>query len=229
MPTLNLHYTYISLFGFKLFEPVTILTNSIITIYCLFVYLRTLKFNHQISRHWGIFFLLMALSSLLGSLTHGIHDQLGVTFLKTSWFLMNSVSLIGIYFFYRAAFIYSNLQKENTTQIFNYAALVWIITLLVITFFLNSFLLIKIHAGIVLLYSLIVHFITFRNKHAGSGYIVAGIIISFLSIVVHSLKFSFGEWFNYKDISHVIVLTSMILLFKGVKTKISPELLARNN
>jgi len=171
----------------------------------------------------------MALSSLLGSLTHGIHDQLGATFLRTSWFLMNSVSLIGIYFFYRAAFIYSNLQKENTTQIFNYAALVWIITLLVITFFLNNFLLIKIHAGIVLLYSLIVHFITFRNNHAGSGYIVAGIIISFLSIVVHSLKFSFGEWFNYKDISHVIVLTSMIFLFKGVKTKISPQLLARNN
>lgn len=229
MSDLNLHYTYISLFGFKLFEPVTILTNSIITIYCLFVYFSTQKFNHQISRHWGIFFLLMGLSSLLACLTHGIHDQLGATFLRTSWFLMNSVSLIGIYFFYRATFIYSNLNRENTTQLFNYAALVWIISLLVATYFLNNFLLIKIHAGIVLFYSLIVHFITFRNNHAGSGYIVAGILISFSSIIVHSLKLSFGEWFNYKDISHVIVLTSMIFLFKGVKTKISPELVLHNN
>jgi len=226
---LNLDYTYITLFGFKLFEPVTILTNSIITIYCLFVYFRTQKFNHQISRHWGIFFLLMSLSSLFASLTHGIHSQLGDAFLRITWFLMNSVSLIGIYFFYRAAFIYSNLEKENTTQILNYTAVVWMISLLVITLFLNNFLLIKIHAGIVLFYSLIVHFITFRKNQAGSGYIVAGIIISFSSIIVHSLKLSFGEWFNYKDISHVIVLTSMIFLFKGVKTQISPELVVSTN
>ena len=224
MSPLNLHYTYITLFGFKLFEPVTILTNSIIAIYCLFVFSRTQKFDHQISRHWGIFFLLMAVSSLLASLTHGIHAQLGDAFLKTSWFLINSVSLIGIYFFYRATFIYSNLNKENTTQLFNYAAFVWMISLLVATYFLNNFLLIKIHAGIVLFYSLIVHFITFRNNHAGSGYIVIGILISFSSIIVHSLKFSLGEWFNYKDISHVIVLTSMVFLFKGVKTMITPEL-----
>jgi hypothetical protein len=229
LTSLNLHYTYISLFGFKLFEPVTILTNSIITIYCLFVYFRTQQFNHQISRHWGIFFLLMAVSSMLASLTHGIHDQLGEAFLRNSWILMNSVSLIGIYFFYRATFIYSNLNKEHTSQLFNYAAFVWMISLLVATYFLNNFLLIKIHAGIVLFYSLIVHLITFKNSQAGSGHIVAGIIISFLSIFVHSFKLSFGEWFNYKDISHVIVLTSMVFLFKGVKTKISPQLLARSN
>ncbi len=229
MSTLNLDYTYITLFGFKLFEPVTILTNSFITIYCLFVYFRTLRFKHQISRHWGIFFLLMALSSLLASATHGIHEQLGDTFLEVSWFLMNSVSLVGIYFFYRATFIYSNLQKENSGQTYNYGIVLWMISLLVITFFLNNFLLVKIHAGIVLFYSLIVHYITFRNKHAGSGYIVAGIIISFMSIVVHSFKFSFGEWFNYKDISHVIVLISMIFLFKGVKTKITPELVVSAN
>lgn len=170
-----------------------------------------------------MFFLLMGLSCLLGSIHHGVHEQLGDTFMNVSWFLMNTMSLICIYYFYRAAFTYSNINKDNSTKIFNYIVHVWIVSLLVITYFLNDFLLIKIHAGIVLLYSLVVHAITYKNKNAGSGYIVAGIIISFLSIVVHSLKFSFGEWFNYKDIAHVIILTSMILLYTGVRTKIGPE------
>ena len=228
--TLNFEYTYITLFGFKLFEPVTILTNTIITVYGLFAYLRTLTFDRKISRYWGMFFLLMGLSTLLASITHGVHEQLGDTFLRVSWFLSNSVSLICIYFFYRAAFTYSNVKNGNIKQMINYIVLVWILALLVITFFLNDFLLIKIHAGIVLVYSLIVHYTTFKNKHDGSGYIVTGIVISFLSIIVHSLKFSFGEWFNYKDISHVIMLASLVFLYKGVKTKIGPnELLANAN
>jgi hypothetical protein len=221
---LNFEYTYISLFGFKVFEPMAILTNSVITIYGIFAYLRTLSYHHKISRDWALFFLLMGVSCLLGSVSHGVHEQLGETFLRVSWFGMNALSLICIYFFYRAAFTYSNLMKGNDSQrLMNYLVVAWIAALLIITFFLNDFLLIKIHAGIVLAYSLIVHSITYRNKRAGSGYIVAGIIVAFLSIIVHSLKFSFGEWFNYKDISHVIMLTSLVLLYQGVKTKIGPS------
>jgi hypothetical protein len=227
---LNLEYTYIILFGFKLFEPVTILTNTIITAYGLFAYLRTLTFHHKASRYWGMFFLLMGISTLLASITHGVHEQLGDTFLRVSWFLSNSVSLVCIYFFYRATFTYSNLKNGTATQFINIVALVWVFSLLVVTFFLNDFLLIKIHAGIVLVYSLFVHYTTFRHKRAGSGYIVAGIVISFLSIIVHSIKFSFGEWFNYKDISHVIVLISLVFLYKGVKAKTgNSDLLAQAN
>lgn len=215
---MNLDYTYIELLGFRLFEPVTILTNSFITIFSVMAYLRTLKLNNKLSTYWSIFFLLMGLSSLLGSLCHGIHDQWSQTFLNVCWFLMNAVSLIGLYFFYLAAFTYSNLEKESSNKTLNYVVLTWIILLLVITFFLNNFLLVKIHAGIGLMYSLIVHFMSFKNKQAGSGYIAAGIAISFLSILVHSIKFSFGEWFNYKDISHMIMLTTLLFIFKGVRT-----------
>lgn len=228
---MNFEYTYITLFGFKLFEPMAVLTNLIITLYGLFAYLRTLKFEHKISRDWSLFFLLMGLSCLLASITHGVHEQLGDRFMRISWFVSNSVSFICIYYFFRAAFIYSYLMKQSDPkQLVKYIVVAWVVSLLVVTYFLNNFLLVKIHAGIVLVYSLIVHSITLRNKQAGSGYIVAGIGIAFLSIIVHSLKFSFGEWFNYKDISHVIMLTSLVFLYQGVKTKIGPsELLVSAN
>jgi hypothetical protein len=225
---LNLEYTYITLFGFKLFEPVTILTNSTVVFYGLFAFLRILSSDHVLSRYWGMAFLLVGLSNFLSAITHGVHEQLGDTFLRVSWFLSNAVSLICLYFFYRAAFTFSNVKKENTARVINYVVLIWVAALLVVTFFLNDFLLIKIHAGIALVYSLIVHVIMYKKKHPGSGYIVAGISISFLSIIVHSIKFSFSEWFNYKDIAHMIMLVSLILLYKGVRrtiglSKISAE------
>lgn len=170
-----------------------------------------------------MFFLLIGLSSTLGSMSHGAHEQLGQGFLSVTWFLMNAVSLVAIYYFYRAAYFYFNIHKEEPKKIYNYIALLWIILLLVLTLFMNNFLLIKIHAGIVLLYSLIIHTITFRRNQAGSGYVVVGILVSFLSIVVHSMKLSIGEWFNYKDISHIIMLTSLALLFRGVKIKVLPR------
>ncbi len=209
----------------------TILTNLIITLYGLFAYLRTLKFDHKVSKDWALFFLLMGLSCTLASITHGVHEQLGDRFLRISWFVANSVSFICTYYFFRAAFIYSYLMKQSDPQqLVKYVVLAWVVTLLVVTYFLNNFLLVKIHAGIALVYSLIVHSITLKNKQAGSGYIVVGISIAFLSIIVHSLRLSFSEWFNYKDISHVIMLTSLVLLYQGVKTKLGrSELLVSAN
>lgn len=214
---MNFEYTYIYLFGFKVFEPTTLLTNLFIIVYSLYAYFKTRKSNNSFSKYWSMFFLLMATSCASGTLTHAVHEQLGAWFLQTSWFLMNGLSLISIYFFYRAAFSYYNLNKTEISKVYNYLVIIWIALLLLATLFLNNFLLIKIHAAIVLIYSLIVHTITYRNNHIGSGYIVAGILISFLSIVVHSLKLSVGEWFNYKDIAHLIMLTSLVYLHKGVK------------
>ncbi len=173
--------------------------------------------KQEILKDWSLFFLMVGVSSILGSVCHGAHDQYGLIFLNITLFLMNAISLISIYFFYRAAFLFFNLNKPETNFFYNYLVIVWIVISLVITLFLNKFLLIKINAGIILIYSLIIHSITYRNKQKGSGYIVIGILISFFSIIVHSLKLSFNEWFNYKDIAHLIMLISLVILFSGVK------------
>jgi hypothetical protein len=71
----------------------------------------------------------------------------------------------------------------------------------------------------VLLYSFIVHLITYFRKQPGSGVIAGGILVSFLSILTHSIRLSFSEWFNYKDVSHVIMIISIIFIFVGAKLK----------
>lgn len=131
--------------------------------------------------------------------------------------MMNAISLIAIYFCFKSANTYFFQNKTGQKKYINYLVITWIIILLVVTLLQNNFLLIKIHAGIVLTYSLVIHLISYKKGGKGSSYVAGGIIVSFLSIVTHSLKLSVSEWFNYKDISHVIMLISLMLMYKGVR------------
>jgi hypothetical protein len=133
-------------------------------------------------------------------------------------FAMNSTSLIAIYHCYKAANIYFFKNKTQKLNFTKWLVLTWISALLIITLMQNNFVLIKIHAGIVLVYSLIVHLL--KYKDAGSPIIAGGIIVSFLPIAIHSLRLSLGEWFNYKDIAHLMIMASLIMIGMGVKKKL---------
>lgn len=216
---LNFDHTYIILFGLKIFEPVTILTNVFVSIFCFYAFIKVNRLKTRLSIGWSYFFLLIGVSSLVGSIAHGAHYQLGNLFLNTIIFLMNAISLIAIYFCFKAANTYIMLNKPEPKKYATYIVIVWIIILLGFTLIYNNFLLIKIHAGIVLTYSIVIHFITYFRKQQGSGWIAFGILVSFFSIAIHSLKLSVSDWFNYKDIAHLIMLASSILIFIGVQTK----------
>ncbi|GEM_PF-516628 len=217
-------YTYIYLFGLKIFEPITILTNFIIGLVCLYSFYQIFKTKSSLAFYWSMFFLLIGISSTIGSVGHGTHHQFGLQFFNVVLFFMNAVSLIAIYYCYKAAYSSTTNNKSNTKL--NYFVIGWISTLLLISIWLNNFLIIKIHAGIVLTYSLIAHLVSHKKQEQGSGWIAAGILVSFLSIVTHSIKLSMHDWFNHKDISHIIMAISLIVIYKGVKlkiTKYSPE------
>lgn len=166
-----------------------------------------------------MFFLLIGISSTIGSIGHGSHHQFGLQFFNVVLFFMNAVSLIAIYFCFKAA--YSSTTNNTSNTKLNYFVIGWITILLLISIWLNNFLIIKIHAGIVLTYSLIAHLISHKKQNQGSGWIAVGILVSFLSIVTHSIKLSLHDWFNHKDISHIIMAISLLIIYKGVKLKVT--------
>jgi hypothetical protein len=215
----NFDYTYIILGKAIIFEPVTILTNLFITVFCFFAFFKVRKHRSKHAFQWSMFFLLIGLSSSVGSLAHGAHFQLGETFLRSTVFMMNAISLIAIFYCFKSAHTFYVNDKTAQKKYADYFVIIWIVILLIVTFIQNNFLLIKIHAGIVLTYSMIVHFIESKKGRPGGSLVAYGIIVSFFSIVIHSLKLSISEWFNYKDISHVIMLVSLIIMYCGV-TKI---------
>jgi hypothetical protein len=214
---LNFDHTYILLFGKILFEPVTFLINHLIAIFCIYSFYCLKKTDSLISKNWAGFFLFIGISAIFGAYAHSIQYQLGDAFIRWVIFLVNATSLIAIYFCFNIAYLLSNKPKHF--GLIKKLVLVWILILLTVTFIQNNFLLIKIHAGIVLTYSLIIHLLKPTINLSGSKWIAVGIIVSFLSIVVHSTRYSFDEWFNYKDIAHTIMILSLILIFYGTIAK----------
>ncbi|MDI9342281.1 MAG: hypothetical protein QM534_17040 [Sediminibacterium sp.] len=217
---MNLDYTFIRFWGYTIYEPVTILTNLLVTIYCMYCFFKMNTRGYYLATFWAWFFLLIGVSSFVGSLAHGAHFQLGYSFFNSVLFLMNAISLVAIFFCFKAANTYASIDKSPPKKRYTYLVILWIGILLGFTLVYNNFILIKIHAGIVLTYSLIVHYLTYRRQQKGSGWIVSGILIAFLSIIVHSLRISVSDWFNYKDIAHCIMLLSLIAIFKGSSYKV---------
>lgn len=211
---MNFDYTFITVRGFILFEPMIILTNLIMFAMALYYFRQLWSYNHRYSRQKALFILMIGISGIFGSIAHAVHFQLGDTFFNTVLFLMNSLSLLSILFCFSAAYYYLSKEK-GTKKWVNTFVWLWVIALLIITFLQNEFVLVKIHAGIVLVFSLIVYSLYDTRRDSGSKYIVSGILVAFLSIITHSLRINLHEWFNYKDISHVIMIVSLYLIYKG--------------
>lgn len=214
---MNLDETYISLFGFTIYEPGTIVTNLVFFGLCLLYSLRLLKFKHSYARQMSFFIFFMGISSLFGAVAHGVHKQLGEAFFNAIFFVMNALSLFAIYYCFRAPYTYHRLDGERPRLYIN-IALAWILGLLIFSFMKGDFLIIKIHAALSLVYSFAVHYLAYRRRNEqGSKLIIFGIGTSFLSILVHSVRISVHEWFNYKDLAHLIMIVSLVMIYQGIR------------
>jgi hypothetical protein len=72
---------------------------------------------------------------------------------------------------------------------------------------------------------MIVH-LNAKVKEDYQKFIGYGILVSFITAIVHGLKFSLHDYFNYNDIAHVFIMISLTIMYWGVKQKatFSPEL-----
>ena len=214
----NFDYTYITLFGFIIFEPMVILTNLLIFIFGIYSFIKLSKFRQKFSNSWGWFALLVGISSCFGSTAHAVHYQLGKSFFDTVFYISNALSLLSIYFCFKATYFYYIVDKEKVNKKIIYVVIAWVASLLIYALLKNNFAMIKINAGIILVYSLATHIKIYNTtKEKGSKLIVTGILVSFFSIIIHSFKLSISEWFNYKDIAHVIIALSLFIIYKGVR------------
>jgi len=210
--------TFIFLFGFKLFEPMVMLTNIIFFTLCAIYFRRLNAFGHPYSKQMAWFIFLLGISSMFGATAHMVHKQLGELVFKTLLFIMNAFSAGSIYFCFRSAYTYTNPDKEPSKLVL-YTIIIWLALLLIACTVYGNFLVILVHAGLTLLYSLIAHYLVYRKTHdKGSLLVITGILISYVAIIALALRITLSIWFNHKDIAHVIMIISLIAMYQGVRT-----------
>lgn len=207
-------YTYFYINGFIVFEPLIAISNSLMLIMAISYFVVLKKYEQPFSRQFARFLLFTGISSAFGAMAHCVHFQWGDRFFYSMLFLMNAMSLVSALFFFLSVYSYYSRDRERKAWMVP-MAWIWLGVLLLITYVQNEFVLVKIHAGIVLMFTLLVFTFHPVKRDPGSRLIVNGILMALASVLVHTLRISFHEWFNHKDFAHVFMLLSMFLFFRG--------------
>lgn len=200
-----------------LFEPMIVLTNAVFFSICIVAFFRLKRFTHRYGRNMALFLLLTGVSTVFGAVCHAVHYQLGMLFFRVMFYLLNGASLVAVYFCFRGSYSYLSGGTTGSKMVQSLVAIA-IAALLVATAMTRQFVFITISAGLAMVFSLVVHIVmNTRNHRRGNMIVVAGWLTSFSSIVVHSLRIGFGEWFNYKDFAHVFMIVGVSVIANGVR------------
>jgi hypothetical protein len=211
----------ISINNFKLYEPMTVLTDLILAACCIyfFKYLISNNKRNTSSNNWSFFFLFFALSTLFGAFAHGLfqlHEGIGYLFF---WLSMQVLSIISL-FFAQQATLYSILEDSSLAVLWRRSFLLQLLLALVAIFVFKNFLVIVISNAVTFIPILILNF----RKHNKSNKTVSiGIAVSFLTAIVHASKFSLHLFFNHNDIAHLFLTISLFLVFTGVKQNLNNQ------
>jgi hypothetical protein len=210
--------TNLLLSGIRIDEPVTVLTNLILSVFSFYFYIHLGKLKNigtNLSRYWRLFFLFIAIANTIAAFAHGFKSYFNSHDYYYVWMFMNMAGIPASYFL-----LLTNLESaqisQKTKNNLQYFAAVLTLSLVIFMYLINDISLVKVNAGLVILITLFAHLITYRKGIAGSKLILRGFIISILTLFVHTMRLSLHDYFNYKDLSHVIMNIGLYVIFLGV-------------
>lgn len=209
-------YTFINFYGFIFFEPLITVSNFIMLICALYYFRELKKFKFHFSRQFALFILFTGITGIFGSLAHSVHFQWGDRFFNGALFMMNLSSLMSMLYCFFGVYSYITHEKGRANQVAIFAWL-WMGILISYTYVYNEFVVVKVHVGMVSVFTLFVFSLTKLKSDPGSRHIVSGMLIALLAVAVHTMQIRLHEWFNHKDMAHLFMLFSLYQFFRGVE------------
>ncbi|MBK7038161.1 MAG: hypothetical protein IPI31_18240 [Bacteroidetes bacterium] len=207
----------VSFSGITFSEPATSITDMVLAIICFSLVARIKNnFNESFFNNaWRLFFLFTGLATSLGTVCHGFELMLPTSIHNMLWMCMNICSSISVYFALKATIRFTRAEDfaHRLLQVLNIGSLVVFSGLTIVN---NDFEIFKIHCAIGLTLIFITHAFASYKSHVGSGSIVLGMLLSFITVYIHTNQISINAWFDYKDIGHVIMMFSLVLIYNGI-------------
>ncbi|UXX80790.1 hypothetical protein N7E81_06715 [Reichenbachiella carrageenanivorans] len=207
----------IELLGLQVTEPMTWITNWMVAVSC-FVFGHRLFHDEQADlsqKFWALFFLFMGMASMTGGVAHGFIHYVGHKFHHGAWLLS------GIAVFCAQLAVLPLIEKDkvrSAVRIFCYVQLMAMSASVLIFQHFSCVLVDSVVGliGVVIPVSL-VHFA--KNKDRRSLWVVIGVLTNLLPAMIHLLKFSINEWFNFNDISHVVMIGCFYVMYRAAATR----------
>jgi hypothetical protein len=212
--------TSVLIAGLKIMEPVAAITDLMITVLCVYIFL-TLYKPQRINRHWPFFFLVMGVSTFCGAIAHGGKAEMNQDAFLFVWLTMQLLICLANYIAQMAT-LESYFPGHPRIRAFRMVCLLQLFVFFGLVVYMQAFWIASLNTALSLIPIMIINMSHKRRDRNASAYIAGGISVAFVTAIVHSQKISLHRWFNYKDISHVLIMISFYLMFTGVKRLVDP-------
>lgn len=209
----------IEIFGLTVVEPVTMVTDYMITVAATYFGLQLMNARRDAQRcrvFWAIGFLFIGIGAFLGGTSHGFINYLSDAALSAIW--TGTLATVGL----------SMALAVAGTIISNVSLPAWrmflhglnVIGLLIYTAWVSR------HGGylaviIVTVASLgLIAMLQLKSlvteQSTTARLIVAGVLLSFLSAAIQRSGFALHQHFNHNDLYHTVQLLGLYFLYRGV-------------
>lgn len=220
----------IEFLGIRLQEPVTTLTDLLVTVVCFYAYWKLGKVG-KLGRtiyFIRIYFLLMGFATFFGGLIgHGFQYVFGFNWRLLGWI----TSMLAVMFIERSAIEYTvNLIPRRIHRFLLWLNIIEMVAIMFLTIYYLNFHFVEFHAiwGFMIVVFSFYLFTFIKTKDVGSRWILYGIVILACAMFVFNFQVSPHLWFNHVDLSHVLMAIASILFLKGaLKFGEPPELSER--
>ena len=193
-----------------------------ISLVCIYAVYKFSKYKGKKSHNYlfyKMYFLCFAIGMMAAAwLGHGLVAYFGIEWKLIGW----GMSVLGYFFLGTATLleIISITQKTalNFIKILFYLQIATFL-FLIINPYTSGFKIAQFAAVTSLIgFILPLHVFNYiKTKKSGSLIVFISILCGILPAVVYNTQFSLSKWFNYHDISHVLVAVNMYITFQGAK------------
>lgn len=247
----------IELFGLRIDEPVTTLTDLMVSAVCYYAYYKLSKnrIHNRVHLFLTYYFLSMGIATTVGgivghgflylfdaqwktpdSLLHFLSNIFGHDLLKNianPWKLPGWLtSMFSIMLVERAAIEYARpLIKPKLGNFFAWFNIFELTTFVTITFLTLNFFFVEVHSayGLLIVVTSFNMVVYVKRKTQGSKLFLIAVGFSALGALFFMNKWGFNEWFNHFDISHVLMTVSAYFFYLGAKHILTDPILSKDS
>ena len=203
--------------GIRIDEPVTLITNLIVTAVCFYAYYRvkdvleTSKFQRFIKYYFLVLGVAIGLGGVLG---HGFLYALSIGWKLPGWML----SIFSITLLERAIIEKSKFYlSERIHDFLIWASGVKLVVFMFLTAYFIDFTYVGYHTslGLICIVTSCSTFVFLKTKNTGSILFILGVLLSAFSGLIFLNKWGFHMWFNHVDVSHIFMAMASYFFYKA--------------
>ena len=207
----------IFIYGLRIDEPVTTITDLFISAVCFYAYFRLTKLAERQKLHQFLrfYFLSIGIATFIGGIIgHGFIYLFSFPWKLPGWLTsMLSVALIE-----RASIEHARkLISPRLARTLAGLNILELLTFMTLTFTYLNFFFVEVHTtyGLLIVVASLNIYIYYRIRSQGSKLFLIAVGFSAIGALIFMNKWSIHMWFNYLDLSHVLLTISAIFFYKG--------------